>query len=248
MATSYKSRDSARRQARKRGLKADSVYQDQETARWVVGDKPKGKALVKVEKPKSTKKLDALAKQIAVSLKKADDYLVRMAQLITEAKAECAAEKISFKTWLAESKEFDLSYNYAISLAKAGASSDPVAAIEAMRASGREAVQRHREKSKVTLRNVTEKPKPVGKLEQALVAVLGPEGAKRFVEDQVAKMGFTVAKDEPAEPEFADLDSLKRQFRTLTQADKMAFIEWACAEMEDPETVPPWLKRERANA
>jgi hypothetical protein len=85
---------------------------------------------------RTTDQLTQLADAINACLTKADDYRVRTAIHLAEARTICIAEGITFKDWVAAN--IKLSYDESRKLAKAGESDDPAKAIADMRAGNRE--------------------------------------------------------------------------------------------------------------
>jgi hypothetical protein len=224
--STYKSKDSAMRAARKRGLTAESVEQ-LPTGQWSIkGSAPAkksrrqpSKALKVVEKAKDTgalRALDKIAKEINTRMEKAsqietqagikaDDHRLAAAIRLGEAKEQCKKIKLPFKRWCEE--KITLGYTYAVALSQVGLSPDPKAALEDMRSGTRASVKKadtkKRAAKKVTLDSESSVTPKRSKLEvaESAIADLGEEGAKRLIEDRASKAGLVVVpKSEAAKP------------------------------------------------
>lgn len=207
------------------------------------------------------RELAPLAQEINVRLEKAArvqtkalDHRLAAAQRMEEARVLCERKKINFKRWAEE--HIKLSYNEVKRLARVGASDDPRAALEDMRAKTRTRTARVRAKKEATPSAPSNEPKDTpytleqqtreierlvveaGDLEQDIV---GLKAALEAARDQLPTL---------------DLEALKEAFEDLDPSDKIELLRHAAeqigAELRLPDfargeaeltTIPGFLKR-----
>ena len=190
--------------------------------------------------------LKPIAKEINHKLDKADksydlstDYRVSAALRLAEAVKICKKAKITFKSWAAEN--VDRSYHTVLLLSRAGAESNPTAAVQLIRSKNAEYNQISRAKKKVISReNVVPSTEIVSPFERAVqsVAALEDQPALNLAADIVSTKGMTIisAHDRSELADFRkarktetklSLNRVKHDFDSLSAPDKMALVFYA---------------------
>ena len=189
--------------------------------------------------------LKPIAKEINVRLEKADksydlatDHRVAAALRLAEAVKLCKKAKITFKKWAGEN--VDRSYHTVLLLSRAGAESDPAAAVQLIRSKNAEYNRVSRDKKKAISRENAPAPTTVSPFEHAVksIAALEDQAALNLASDIVATKGMSIISqhDRGELEDFRkvrkteaklSLNRVKHDFDSLSAADKMALVTYA---------------------
>lgn len=201
-------------------------------------------AKAKAGQTSALRKLTPIAKEINIRLEKAEgltdkayDHRLAAALQLEEARKQCKAAKINFKTWVNEN--VDQSYETVRKLVAVGAADDPKQALEDLRAGAKKRVAEHRERKKAkaekdakTLKQVET---PAGRILSGFKAVKDEEGAN-LIKSQASKYGLRVVSEEEAEV------AKKSKARKGSIVDEMKSL-YGMASAKERKEIAAWIAK-----